>query len=62
MKNVALADAQPGDIFWREGYMAIYLGMVGEERLMVGPGQVQGSVTIHDGREPHIKAVLRPSK
>ena len=30
VKNVALADAQPGDIFWREGYVAIYLGTVGE--------------------------------
>ena len=60
-KNVALADAQPGDIFWREGYVAIYLGTVGGKRLTVGSAKSKGSVTIQTMDDNEIKAVLRPS-
>lgn len=61
-KNVPLADAQPGDIFWREGYVAIYLGTVGDQRLTVGSAKSKGSVTIQTMDEGDIQAVLRPSK
>jgi cell wall-associated NlpC family hydrolase/exonuclease III len=62
VKNVALADAEPGDIFWRQGYVAIYLGTVGGERLTVGAAKSQGSVTIQTMDAGEISAVLRPSK
>lgn len=62
VKNVPLADAQPGDIFWREGYTAIYLGMVGDEHLVVGARASEGGVVIHVVDTHDIKAVLHPSK
>ena len=62
VKNVALADAQPGDLFWHEGYVAIYLGTVGGERLTIGSAKSKGSVTLRTMEESAIKAVLRPSK
>ena len=61
-KNVSLADAEPGDIFWREGYTAIYLGMVGKEHLVVGARASEGAVVIHVVDSHDIKAVLHPSK
>lgn len=61
VKNVPLADAQPGDIFWRDGYVAIYLGTVGGERLTVGAAKSKGSVTIQTMDTSEISAVLRPS-
>jgi cell wall-associated NlpC family hydrolase len=61
-KNVSMADAQPGDIFWREGYTAIYLGMVGKEHLVVGARASEGAVVIHVVDSHDIKAVLHPSK
>ena len=61
-KNVPLADAEPGDIFWREGYTAIYLGMVGKEHLVVGARASEGAVVIHVVDSHDIKAVLHPSK
>ncbi len=61
VKNVPLADAQPGDIFWREGYTAIYLGMVGNEHLVVGARASEGAVVIHVVDSHDIKAVLHPS-
>ena len=61
VKKVALTQAQPGDIFWREGYVALYLGTVGGERLTVGSAKSQGSVTIQTMNESEIKAVLRPA-
>lgn len=46
--NVPLADAKPGDILWREGYTAIYLGTVNGEPLVVGAAKSKGSaVVIH---------------
>ena len=57
-----LADAQPGDIFWREGYTAIYLGTVGKEHLVVGARASEGGVVIHVVDSHDIKAVLHPSK
>lgn len=60
--NVPLAEAQPGDIFWREGYVAIYLGTVGGERLTVGAAKSKGSVTIQTMDADEISAVLRPTK
>jgi cell wall-associated NlpC family hydrolase len=62
VQNVPLGDAQPGDIFWREGYVAIYLGTVGDQRLTVGSAKSKGSVTIQTMDESDIKAVLRPIK
>lgn len=62
VKNVKLADAQPGDIFWREGYTAIYLGTVGDQLLTVGSAKSKGSVTIQTMSTDEISAVLRPSK
>ncbi|HEY5783267.1 MAG TPA: transglycosylase SLT domain-containing protein [Microlunatus sp.] len=61
-KNIPLADAQPGDIFWREGYTAIYLGMVGKEHLVVGARASEGAVVIHVVDSHDIKAVLHPTK
>jgi cell wall-associated NlpC family hydrolase len=62
VKNVALTDAQPGDIFWREGYVSIYLGTVGGERLTVGSAKSKGAVTIQTVDQSDIKAVLRPGR
>ena len=62
VKNVPLADAQPGDIFWREGYTAIYVGKVGDEHLVVGARASEGAVVIHIVDSHDIKAVLHPSK
>ena len=56
VKNVPLADAQPGDIFWREGYTAIYLGLVGNEHLVVGARASEGAVVIHVVDSHDIKA------
>jgi cell wall-associated NlpC family hydrolase len=61
VKNVDLADAQPGDIFWREGYTAIYLGTVGNERLVVGARKSESAVVIHVVDSHDIKAVLHPT-
>jgi cell wall-associated NlpC family hydrolase len=62
LKNVPLADARPGDIFWREGYTAIYLGTVGGEHLVVGARASEGAVVIHMVDSHDIKAVLHPTK
>lgn len=62
VKNVKLADAQPGDIFWREGYVAIYLGTVGDQLLTVGSAKSKGAVTIQTMGTDEITAVLRPSR
>jgi hypothetical protein len=59
---VKLTDAQPGDIFWREGYVSIYLGTVGGERLTVGSAKSKGAVTIQTVEEGDIDAVLRPAR
>ncbi|HEU5486021.1 MAG TPA: NlpC/P60 family protein, partial [Microlunatus sp.] len=61
-KNVPLAEALPGDIFWREGYVAVYLGTVGGERLTIGSAKSKGSVTLQTMGESEISAVLRLSK
>ena len=61
VKNVPLAEAQPGDILWREGYVAIYLGNVGTDRLVVSSRKSEGAVVVHVVDEHDIKAVLRPS-
>lgn len=61
VKNIALGEAQPGDIFWREGYVAVYLGTVGGERLAVSSAKSKGSVVIHTIEEGDIQAVLRPA-
>ena len=62
LKNVDLDDAVPGDIFWRKGYVAMYLGTVGGDRLVVGSRKSQGAVVIHTMDESDIKAVLRPTR
>jgi hypothetical protein len=61
-KNVPLAEAQPGDIFWREGYVAVYLGTVGGERLTIGSAKSKGSVTLQTMDDSEISSVLRLSK
>lgn len=60
LRQVSLADARPGDIFWRKGYVSIYLGTVGADRVVVGSLRAQGAVVIHTAEESDIKAVLRP--
>jgi cell wall-associated NlpC family hydrolase len=60
LRKVSLADARPGDIFWRKGYVSIYLGTVGSDRMVVGSLRTQGAVIIHTAEESDIKAVLRP--
>ena len=60
VKNVKLADAQPGDILWREGYTAIYLGNVGGKPLVVGAAKSKGSaVVIHT--MSNVGAALEPA-
>lgn len=61
-KNIDAADAQPGDVFWREGYVEIYLGTVGGERLAVGSMKSKGAVAIHTVDQSDIKAVLHPAR
>lgn len=61
LKRVSLAKAQPGDIFWHKGYVSIYLGTVGGERVVVGSLKSAGAVVIHTEGAADIKAVLRPT-
>ncbi len=61
VRHVALADAEPGDIFWRKGYVSIYLGTVGTDRLVVGSLKAEGAVVIHPVDAADIHAVLRPT-
>jgi cell wall-associated NlpC family hydrolase len=62
VRNVDLADAQPGDIFWREGYVSIFLGTAGGQRVAVGAAKSKGAVVIHTVDKSDIKAVLRPAR
>lgn len=60
VKNVKLANAQPGDVLWREGYTAIYLGTVGGKPLVVGAAKSKGSaVVIHTMED--VAAALSPA-
>lgn len=60
IKNVKLADAQPGDVLWRKGYTAIYLGTVGGKPLVVGAAKSKGSaVVIHTMED--VGAALSPA-
>ena len=60
IKNVKLADAQAGDILWRKGYTAIYLGTVGGKPLVVGAAKSKGSaVVIHTMED--VGAALNPA-
>lgn len=61
LENIALSDAQAGDIFWREGYVSIYLGTAGGQRIAVGAAKSKGAVVIHAVEEDDIKAVLHPA-
>lgn len=61
LKRVALAKAQPGDIFWHKNYVSIYLGTVGRERVVIGSLRAAGAVVIHTEQSKDIKAVLRPT-
>ncbi|HEX8511223.1 MAG TPA: NlpC/P60 family protein [Propionibacteriaceae bacterium] len=58
--HVSLAQADPGDIFWRKGYVAIYLGTLGGQRMVIGSLRSSGAVVIHTADESDIKTVLRP--
>ncbi|HEX8488634.1 MAG TPA: NlpC/P60 family protein [Propionibacteriaceae bacterium] len=58
--RVSLGQADSGDIFWRKGYVSIYLGTLGGERMVVGSLRSSGAVVIHAAAEKDIKAVLRP--
>lgn len=62
VKHISLADAEPGDIFWRKGYVSIYLGTIGTDRIVVGSLKAEGAVVIHAADESDIDAVLRPSR
>jgi cell wall-associated NlpC family hydrolase len=61
VRNVDLADAQPGDIFWRKGYVSIFLGTAGGERVAVGAAKSKGAVVIHTVDESDVDAVLQPA-
>jgi len=58
--KVALAKTDPGDIFWRKGYVAIYLGTLDGQRIVVGSLKASGAVVIHTADQSDIKSVLRP--
>ena len=60
IKNVKLADAQPGDVLWREGYTAIYLGTVGGKPLVVGAAKSKGSAVVIHAMED-VAAALHPA-
>ena len=60
VKNVKLADAQPGDVLWREGYTAIYLGTVGGKPLVVGAAKSKGSAVVIHAMED-VAAALQPA-
>ncbi|MET1007142.1 MAG: transglycosylase SLT domain-containing protein [Propionibacteriaceae bacterium] len=59
--HVSLAKAQAGDVFWRQGYVSIYLGQVGNDRLVVGSLKSSGAVVLHTAAESDIDKVLRPT-
>lgn len=60
IKNIKLADAKAGDILWREGYTAIYLGTVAGKPLVVGAAKSKGSaVVIHTMED--VGAALSPA-
>jgi cell wall-associated NlpC family hydrolase len=61
LEHVSLAKAHPGDIFWRKGYVSIYLGTVGGQHLVVGSLKADGAVVIHTAKDSDIKKVLRPN-
>jgi len=60
LRHVRLAVAQPGDIVWHQGYVGIYLGTVGDQRVVIGSVRAQGAVVIHTPAAADITAVLRP--
>jgi cell wall-associated NlpC family hydrolase len=60
VRHVRLAKARPGDLVWHKGYVGIYLGTVGDQRVVVGSVRAQGAVVIHTLDDSEIKAVLRP--
>lgn len=58
--QVSLADARPGDIFWRHGYVGIYLGRIGTSRMVVGSLRASGAVVVHPWDDTVQPVVLRP--
>jgi hypothetical protein len=44
---------------WRKGYVSIYLGTVGTDRIVIGSLRSEGAVVIHKADESDIKSVLR---
>lgn len=61
LRHVRPGRAQPGDIVWRKGYVGIYLGTVGDKRVVLGAVRAQGAVVIHTTEGSDIEAVLRPA-
>lgn len=61
VQHVSLSAAQPGDLVWHKGYVGVYLGTVGDQRIVIGAVRATGAVVIHTLDDADIHAVLRPT-
>lgn len=61
VRQVNLANAQPGDIFSRGGSASIYLGTVSGQRYVVVASKAKGAVVVQQVRQSDIATVLRPA-